>query len=72
MWSQNGNVINAHQYYVDDIDLEHVQHIKDLGIIFDVELNFILVKRLTGRIQYVLLLKETSDVYPNNLFYYVI
>jgi len=31
-------VINAHS--VDDIDLEHVQHIKDLGITFDVELNF--------------------------------
>jgi len=36
------NVINAHQYSVDDrpIELEHVQHIKDLGITFDVELNF--------------------------------
>jgi len=28
------NAITAHQYSVDDIDLEHVQHIKDLGIIF--------------------------------------
>jgi len=34
------NVINAHQYSVDDIDIEHVQHIKDLGITFDVKLNF--------------------------------
>jgi len=33
------NIINAHQYFVDDIDLEHVQHIKDLGITFDVKLN---------------------------------
>jgi len=34
------NVINAHQYSIDDIVLEHVQHIKDLGITFDVKLNF--------------------------------
>jgi len=34
------NVNNAHQYSVDDIELEHVQHIKDLGITFDVKLNF--------------------------------
>jgi len=34
------NAINAHQYSVDDIDLEHAQHIKDLGISFDVKLNF--------------------------------
>jgi len=34
------NVIHAHQYSADDIDLEHVQHIKDLGITFDVKLNF--------------------------------
>jgi len=34
------NVINAHQYSVDDIYLEHIQHIKDLGITFDVKLNF--------------------------------
>jgi len=33
------NVINAHQYSVDDIDLEHVQHTKDLGITFNVKLN---------------------------------
>jgi len=32
------NVIN--QYSVDDIDLEHAKHIKDLGITFDVKLNF--------------------------------
>jgi len=34
------NVINTHQYAVNDIDLEHVQHIKDLRITFDVKLNF--------------------------------
>jgi len=34
------NVIKAHQYSVDDIDLEHVQHIKDLGITFDIKLHF--------------------------------
>jgi len=34
------NVIITHQYSVDDIDLEHVQHIKDLGITFNVNLNF--------------------------------
>jgi len=34
------HVINAHQYSVDDIDLEHVQLIKDFCIIFDVKLNF--------------------------------
>jgi len=33
-------IINAHQYSVDDIKLEHVKHIKDLGITFDVKLNF--------------------------------
>jgi len=34
------NVIKAHQYSVDDIDIEHVQHFKDLCITFDVKLNF--------------------------------
>jgi len=34
------NAINAHQYSVDDIDLGHVQDIKDLGVTFDVNLNF--------------------------------
>jgi len=34
------HVINAHQCTVDDIELEHVQHIKDLGITFSVELNY--------------------------------
>jgi len=38
--SYGRNFINAHQYFVDDIDFEHVQHIKDLGVMFDVELNF--------------------------------
>jgi len=34
------NVIYTQQYSVYDIDLEHVQHIKDLGITLDVKLNF--------------------------------
>jgi len=34
------NAVNAHQYSVDDIDLEHVQHFKDLGVTVDVKLNF--------------------------------
>jgi len=34
------NAINARQYSVDDIDFEHVQHIKDLGVTFDVKLHF--------------------------------
>jgi len=38
--SFGGIVINTNKYYVDDIDLEHVQHINDLGITFNVELNF--------------------------------
>jgi len=37
---KNRNAISAHQYSVDDIDLEHVQHIKNLCITFDVKLNF--------------------------------
>jgi len=31
------HVINAHQYSVDDINIELVQHIKELGITFDVK-----------------------------------
>jgi len=34
------NVINTHQYYVDDTELEHVQHIEDFCITFDFILNF--------------------------------
>jgi len=34
------NFINTHHYSVNDIDLEHVQYIKDLGITFVVKLNF--------------------------------
>jgi len=34
------NVINAHQYSIEDIDREHVQHIKDIDIPFDVKINF--------------------------------
>jgi len=33
-------LMHINQYYVDDIDLEHVQHIKDLDITFDVKLQF--------------------------------
>jgi len=87
------NVINAHQYSVDDIDLEHVQLIKDLGITFDVKLNFSLhfsvkvnarydthrqslsycpyrtvsIECLTRLIQYLVLSKETLDIYLKNL-----
>jgi len=39
-YSFDRNFINAHQYSVDGIDFEHVQHIKGLGINFDVKLNF--------------------------------
>ena len=34
------NVINVHPYSIDGSELEHVHHIIDLGIIFEVKLNF--------------------------------
>jgi len=46
--SYGRNVINAYQYSVDNIDLEHVQHIKDLGVIFYVKLNFSL--HISGKV----------------------
>ena len=54
---------------IDSLELEHVHHINDLGIIFKVKLNFTLhinskVIRLT---LYLVLLKETLDIYLKNL-----
>jgi len=66
------NVINTHQYSVDNTDLELVQHIKDLGVIFYFKLNFSLhmsdkVNNLK-LIQYLLVLsKETSVIYLKNV-----
>lgn len=34
------NVINVHQYCIEDVEIEHVQHIKDLGVTFEAKLNF--------------------------------
>jgi len=51
------NVINAHRYS-DDIDLEHVQYIEDLGVTFDVKLIFSLhISEKVNKAQYLVLSK---------------
>jgi len=38
------NIISAHYYSIDDIELKYVQHVNDLGINFYVKLTFSLQK----------------------------
>jgi len=50
------------------IDLEHVQKIKDLGVTFDVKLNFSLhISDKVNKTNLIGIIKETSDIYLKNL-----
>jgi len=59
---------------VDDIDPEHVQHIKDLGITFDVKLNFGLQisDKVTKANSILGIIKKNFKIFISRIFCYVI